>query len=88
MRLDEHRFESEAGGLDAGDDVEQIEVGMGAPGVGVGAGRLWLFGPGGKAEGDHVAPGLELLDIVVAHAGVLHGSGEIEAVVVGRGRNG
>ena len=56
--LDEDGLEAEAGGLDSGDDVEQVEVGVGAPGMGVGAGGLGLLGPGGEAEGDHVAPRL------------------------------
>ena len=58
VRLDEHGLKSKTRGLDSGDDVEQVEVGVGAPGVGVGTGGFGLLGPGGEAERDHIAPRL------------------------------
>ena len=90
MRLKTQGLETRSGGAHAGNDGQQVEIGMGAPGVGIGTSGLGRFGPGGQAESNHVVPGSEQLQVRVAHTGVVESAGEIKAEIVGgsgHGRN-
>ena len=51
VRGDADGGEAGAGGLNAGDQGEQVVDGMGAPGVGVGAGVAGDLRPGAEVEG-------------------------------------
>ncbi len=82
MRGDSDGVEAGGAGGDAGDEGDEVEGRVGAPGVGVGAGGFGSFGPGGEAELEHLAPRVELRDVVVAEAGVDHGAGDVKAEVV------
>src|ERR1700740_2309316 len=87
MRLDGYRAESRRLRANSRHDGQQIVVWMGAPGVGIGARGLRLFGPGGEAESKHIPPRLQQTDVLIAHAGVLQGARQIKAKVVRRFRH-
>src|SRR5271157_607754 len=77
------RGKAGAGWLNARYQREQIVDGMGAPGVGVGAGVAGNFRPGAEVEGQEFAPGVDGAQVLIGQAGVVQGAGKIKAEVVG-----
>src|ERR1700704_3995029 len=62
---------------------------MRAPSMGVRTRGLGLFSPSGQAQGNHLPPRTEKLEIVIPHAGVIERPRQVKAKVVsgmGHGR--
>src|SRR5262245_16000130 len=69
MGRDEHLREARRAGFDAEHGGQEIDVRVGAPGVAVGAGGFGVLGPGREAEGQHLPPRRQPLQVMVAEAG-------------------
>src|SRR6516225_8783514 len=62
---------------------QEIKVGVRAPGVAVGASWLGSFGPRCQSQVEHLSPRPELAQVLIRQAGLLHGSEQVEAEVIG-----
>ena len=72
-----------AGWLNAGYEGEKVVDGMGAPGVGVGAGVSGDLGPCAEVKGQEFAPGVDGRQVLVREADVVERAGKVEAEIVG-----
>src|SRR5271157_117112 len=65
------------GGLNSGDRGQQVEIRVRAPRVAVGSRGLGSFGPRGQTQLQHVEPRAELIQVLIAEPGLLHGARKV-----------
>src|SRR5262245_49148968 len=87
MRLDRDTGESRRLRTNSSNNSKKVEVWMSAPGVGVRPCRLGLLGPCGEPKGKHFAPGLQEVQILISHTGMIQRTRQIETEVIGRLRH-
>ena len=80
-RTDAHAPEARRGGVDAEHGPQQLEVRARSPGVALGARGVFRFRPRREAQGQHPAPGAELIQEPVALAGAVEGRVHVMAEI-------